>query len=116
VGRGQDPGVVERGLGLARAVAIEVGREVVGDADQPRPQRPPVRLAPGALEVPVGLEKRLLGEVLGVVVVADSVVGVGVHVAQVRAVELRELAVELDLVHQFLHLTSLAVRGATLPS
>ena len=44
----------------------------------------PSRLALRALEVPVGLQEGLLGEVLGVVVVADPVVRVGVDVAQVR--------------------------------
>ena len=46
----------------------------MGDADQPGPQRPAVGLALRALEVPVGLEEGLLGQVLGVVVVADPVV------------------------------------------
>src|SRR3712207_7692178 len=46
---------------------------------------------------PVGLQEGLGGEVLGVVVVADAVVGVGVDVAEVGAVELRELPVELVL-------------------
>ncbi len=80
--------------GAARAVAVVVGGEVVSDPDQPRPQRPPVGLAQRALEVPVGLQERLLGEVLGVVVVADPVVGVAVDVAQMRAVELGEVRVE----------------------
>ena len=35
---------VQRGLRLARAVAVVVRGEVVGDADQPRPQRPAGRL------------------------------------------------------------------------
>ena len=52
----------------------------------------PLRLALRALEVPVGLQERLLGEVLGVVVVADPVVRVRVDVAQVRPVELGEVA------------------------
>ena len=69
----------------------------MGDADEPRAQRAAVGLALGALEVPVGLQEGLLGEVLGVVVVADAVVGVGVDVAQVIAVELLEVAVELGL-------------------
>ena len=69
----------------------------MGDADEPRAHRPAVGLAPRALEVPVGLKERLLGQVLGVVVVAHPVVRVRVDVAQVRAVELRELAVELCL-------------------
>ena len=62
------------------------------------PQRPAVGLAQRALEVPVGLQEGLLGEVLGVVVVADPVVAVGVDVAQVAAVELGEASVELRLV------------------
>ena len=69
----------------------------MGDPDQPRPQRPPVGLAPGAVEVPVGLQEGLLGQVLGVVVVAHPVVGVGVDVAQVGPVEVLEGAVELRL-------------------
>ena len=89
--------VVERRLRAPRAVAVVVGGEVVGDPDQPGPQRPAVGLAPGALEVPVGLQEGLLGEVLGVVVVADPVVGVGVDVAQVGPVEILEGAVELRL-------------------
>ena len=83
--------------GLARAVAVEVGGEVVGDADQPRAQRPAVGLALRALEVAVGLQERLLGQILGVVMVADAVVGVAVDVAQMRAVEVGELRVELRL-------------------
>ena len=54
-----------------------------------------------ALEVPVGLQKRLLGQVLGVVMVADPVVAVGVDVPQVRLVQLRKAPVELGLVHAF---------------
>ena len=57
----------------------------------------PSRFALRALEVAVGLQERLLGQVLGVVMVADAVVGVAVHVAQMRPVELRELRVELRL-------------------
>jgi hypothetical protein len=51
----------------------------------------------GALEVAVGLQERLLGQVLGIVVVADAIVGVAVDVAQVGAVEVGELRVELGL-------------------
>jgi hypothetical protein len=40
-----------------------------------------VRLALRSLEVAIRLEKGLLGEVLGVVVVADPVVGIAVDVA-----------------------------------
>ena len=54
----------------------------------------PLDSALGALEVPVGLQEGLLGEVLGVVVVAHPVVGVAVDVAQVGAVELGEVAVQ----------------------
>ncbi len=86
--------VVDRRLRAPRAVAVVVRREVVGDADQPRPQRAPLRLALRALEVPVGLQERLLREVLGVVVVAHPVVRVGVDVAQVRLVERGEVVVE----------------------
>ena len=39
------------------------------------PQRTPVRLALRPVEVSVGLQEGLLREVLGVVVVADPVVG-----------------------------------------
>ncbi len=69
----------------------------MGDPDQPGPQRPAVGLAAGAIEVAVGLQEGLLGEVLGVVLVADPVVGVGVDVAQVGPVEVLEGAVELRL-------------------
>ena len=82
-GRGDGRRVLDRRLRLARAVAVVVGGEVVGDADQPRPQRPALRLALRALEVPVGLQEGLLGQVLGVVVVAHPVVRVPVDVAQV---------------------------------
>ena len=82
----------------ARAVAVVVGGQVVRDADQPGPQRPAVRLALRALEVPVGLEEGLLREVLGVVMVAEPVVRVAVDVAQMRAVELREVPVQTLLV------------------
>ena len=58
---------------------------------------PAVGLPAGALEVPVGLQKRLLGQVLGVVVIADPVVGIGVDVSEVGAVEIREGPVELGL-------------------
>ena len=57
----------------------------------------PSRFALRALEVPVGLQEGLLGQVLGVVMVADAVVGVAVHVAQMRPVEIGELGVELRL-------------------
>ena len=45
----------------------------------------------------VGLQKGLFGDVLGVVVVADAVVGVGVDVAEVVAIKLLEGSVELGL-------------------
>src|SRR5215210_6695095 len=89
--------VVDRRLRASRAVAVVVRREVVGDADQPRPQRPALRLALRPLEVPVGLKERLLREVLGVVVVAHPVVRVRVDVAQMGAVERREVVVEAPL-------------------
>ena len=57
----------------------------------------------GALEVPVGLQEGLLREVLGVVMVAHAVVRVAVDVAQVRAVELGEVAVEPLLVGRSFH-------------
>jgi hypothetical protein len=68
--------VLQLGHRTARAVPVEVGGEVVGDADQPGPERSPLRLALGSVEVPVGLKERLLGEVLCVVVIPDPVVGV----------------------------------------
>src|SRR5204862_1252560 len=71
--------------------------EVVCAAEAPRAQRAAVRLPPGALEVPIGLEKGLLGDVLRVVVVPDPVVRVRVHVTEVVAVEVLERAVELGL-------------------
>ena len=70
------------------------------DPDEPRPQRAAVGLAQRALEVPVGLQEGLLGEVLGVVVVADAVVAVGVDVAQMRAVQLAESGVQLGLARE----------------
>ena len=73
--------------------------EVVRDPDQPGPQGTAIRFPLGALEMPVGLQEGLLGEVLGVVVVADAVVAVRVDVAQMGAVELREGCVQLELVH-----------------
>ena len=60
-----------------------------------RPLRPSLGFAQRALEVAVGLQEGLLGEVLGVMVVANSVVAVRVHVAQMRFVELSEPSVEL---------------------
>src|SRR5262245_16047583 len=91
--------VLDRGLRLARPIAIEVGRQVVRDADQPWPQRATVRLPQRPLVVAIGLQEGLLGQVLGVVVVAHSVVRVGVDVPQVLPVKLRELPIELGLVH-----------------
>src|SRR3954447_12516642 len=99
VRRAQRRRVVDVRLRLARAVAVEVRREIVGDPDQPRPQRPAVALRQRPLEVPVGLQERLLRQVLGVVMVAHPVVGIRVHVAQVGLVELGELRIELGLVH-----------------
>src|SRR6201996_8310585 len=69
-------GVFQRRLRPARAVAGVVRGEVVRDPDQTRSQRPPVRLPPCPVEVPVGLQEGLLGEVLGVVVVPHPVVRV----------------------------------------
>src|SRR5947209_12150539 len=48
--------------------------------------------------MPIRLQERLLGEVLGVVVVADPVVAVRVNVTQVRAVQLGEASIQLRLV------------------
>jgi hypothetical protein len=117
VQRDERCGLVDRRRRLARAVAVEVGGEVVGDADQPGPQRATLRLALSALEVSVGLQERLLGEVLCVVMVADAVVGVAVHVAHVRTVEIRELRVEqrlgllADFVGHSLHPTPASPRA-----
>jgi hypothetical protein len=47
--------------------------------------------------VAVCLQERLLGEILGVVVVADAVVAVGVDVAEMRAIQIGEKRVELRL-------------------
>jgi hypothetical protein len=38
-----------------------------------------------------------IGQVLGVVVIADAVIRIAVHVAQVRTIEIGELRVELRL-------------------
>src|SRR3954453_23563523 len=96
---GEHRAVLDRRLRTPRPVAVEVRREVVGDADEPGPERAAVALRHRALEVPVGLQERLLRQVLGVVVVAHPVVGVRVHVPQVRPVQIRELAIELLLLH-----------------
>jgi hypothetical protein len=88
VGRGQRGRLFDRRGGLARAIAVEVGGEVVGDADQPGPQGPSVRLPLGALEMAIGLQEGLLGQILGVVMVPDAVVGIAVDVAQMGAIQL----------------------------
>src|SRR5215210_831794 len=105
--------VVQLSDRTARTVAIEVRGQVVRDADQPGPERPPVRLALCAIEVPVGLKKGLLGQVLGVVVVAHPVVRVGVDVAQMSPVQLGEVAVETFLVGRGLHSSSQPTPGPT---
>src|SRR5436305_2183167 len=97
VAGGDRVGDLERGLWSARAIAVVIGSEVVGDADQPGPQWPAVGLATRPVDVTVGLQEGLLGEVLGVVLVADPVVGVGIDVAQVGSVEILEGAIELGL-------------------
>src|SRR4051794_11459277 len=113
VRRGDHRGVLELRLRPARAVAVVVRREVVRDPDQPWAQRPAVRLALRPVEVAVGLEERLLRQVLGVVVVAGAVVAVAVDVAQVRAVELAEVAIEPGLVcERLLHALSLPGTGS----
>src|SRR6185503_13066483 len=96
---GEHGRVVDRRLRAPGPVAIQVRRQIVGDPDEPRSQWTAVRLVHGPLEVPVGLQERLLRQVLGVVVVPHPVVGVRVDVPQVCPVELRELAIELLLVH-----------------
>src|SRR5215208_7162702 len=95
VRRGDRLGLLQDALRAASAVAVVVRGEVVGDADEPGAERAPVRLAPGSLEVPIRLEERLLGDVLGVVMVTDAVVRVRVDVAQMVAIELLEGAIEL---------------------
>src|SRR6202007_1254705 len=47
--------------------------------------------------MPIRLQEGLLGQILCVVVVADAVVGIAVHVAQMRPIQLGELGVELRL-------------------
>src|SRR3954469_8998746 len=91
--------VVDRRLRAPRPVPVQVRGQIVRDADEPRSQRAAVALVHRPLEVAVRLEEGLLRQVLGVVVVAHPVVGVGVDVPQVCSVELRELAVDLRLVH-----------------
>src|SRR3954470_14087834 len=113
VWRGDHRGVLELCLRLARAVAVVVRREVVRDPDQPRAERPAMRLALRPVEVAVGLEERLLRQVLGVVVVARAVVAVAVDVARVGAVQLAEVAVEPSLVcERLLHASSLPGPGS----
>ena len=71
-----------------------------------------------AREVPVRLQERLLGQVLGVVMVAHPVVRVRVDVLQVRLVERGEVGVELGLVRGCGHAasdTTSALRGSRLP-
>ena len=69
----------------------------MGDANQPWTQRPPVGFPLSPLEVAIGLQEGLLCEVLGVVMVANAVIGVAVDVAQVCLVQLGELGIELRL-------------------
>ena len=69
----------------------------MGDPDEPRAQGTPVGFTQSAFEVAVRLEEGLLGEVFGIVVVADAVVAVRVDVAQVDPIELCEASVELRL-------------------
>ncbi len=69
----------------------------MSDADQPRSQWPSIGPPPCTIEVSVGLQEGLLGQILGVVMVADSVIGIGIDVAQVGPVEILEGAVELGL-------------------
>src|SRR5215204_5583043 len=90
-------GFLQDALRARGAVAVVVGGEVVRDTDEPRSQRAAVRLPPRPLEVPVRLEEGLFRDVLGVVVVADPVVGVGVDVSQMIAIKLLEGTVELGL-------------------
>src|SRR4029453_18320336 len=71
----------------------EVDGGVWGVGRGARPRRAAIGLPPCPLKVPVGLQESLLGDVLGVVVVADAIVGVRVDVAKVIAVEALEGAV-----------------------
>src|SRR5829696_2955806 len=87
--------LLEHPLRAAGAVAVVVGREVVRNPDEPGPQRAAVGFTAGALEVAICLEEGLLGDVLGIVVVPDAVIRVGVDVAEVVAIELLEGAIEL---------------------
>jgi hypothetical protein len=45
----------------------------------------------------IGLKERLLGEVLGIVVIADAVVAVRIDIAEMRAIQLGESSVEFGL-------------------
>ena len=67
------------------------------DPDEPGPQGPAARLAQRSLKVAVGLQERLLGEILSIVMVAHAVVAVGINVPEVRFVQLREPRVDLGL-------------------
>src|SRR5436190_13606092 len=97
VRRGDRLRFLEHALRPARPIAVIVRGQVVRDADEPGSQGAPVRLTARALEVSVGLEERLLSDVLRVMVVAHAVVRVRIDVAEVVAIETLEGAVELGL-------------------
>ena len=90
--------LADGGSMLSSGVAMEVRGEVVRDPDQPGPERPSVRFLAGPRKMPVGLQKCLLGQVLGVVMVADPVVRVRIDIPEMIAVELLEFAIDFGLV------------------
>ena len=84
---------IEGGRRVASPTATLVGDDVAGDPEQPDPERggaipvswPRSLLEPG--QVGQGKEERPLGRVLRVVVIAELVVRVGIHLGEVPAVE-----------------------------
>ena len=90
---GNDRGGVERGRRMAAARAPVVRDDVAGDAEQPDAERRGALAVgrPGPLlesaEVGQREEERPLGGVLGVVVVAELVVRVGIHLGEIPAIE-----------------------------
>ena len=92
-GRGDERGGLERRLRPAPAGAAHVGDDVPGDLEQPDPERRGALAVgrPGPLlEAGQRAEReqeRPLGGVLGVVMVAELVVGVAVHLGEVLPIE-----------------------------
>lgn len=84
-------------LRLARPVAIEIDRKVLSDPDEPRAQWPTVSLLDRLGEVAVCLHKDLLGEIFGVMMIAEAVVRKRVDIAQVLGVSLFETTIEFRL-------------------